>query len=121
MAKRKPLSFNNEELTKNLKESTGKGVDALFTPTPSPQVSEPTQLIAEESPTLPTKRKKESVVKTNKEVTGIELKWKERTTTSDFSNLGLFNDRILLTKRDFFEDLKRNFIAIPLFLFLALF
>ena len=67
MAKRKPLSFNNEELTKNLKESTGKGVDALFTPTPSPQVSEPTQLIAEESPTLPTKRKKESVVKTNKE------------------------------------------------------
>ena len=40
MAKRKPLSFNNKELTKNLKESTGKGVDAFFSPTPPPQVVE---------------------------------------------------------------------------------
>jgi len=40
MAKRKPLSFNNEELTKNLKESTGKGIDAFFSPTPPPQVAE---------------------------------------------------------------------------------
>jgi len=40
MAKRKPLSFNNEELTKNLKESTGKGIDAFFSPTPPPQVVE---------------------------------------------------------------------------------
>ena len=40
MAKRKPLSFNNEELTKNLKESTGKGMDAFFSPTPLPQVVE---------------------------------------------------------------------------------
>ena len=38
MAKRKPLSFNNEELTKNLKESAGKGLDAFFSPTPLPQV-----------------------------------------------------------------------------------
>ena len=38
MAKRKPLSFNNKELTKNLKESTGKGIDAFFSPTPPPQV-----------------------------------------------------------------------------------
>jgi len=37
MAKRKPLSFNNEELTKNLKESAGKGLDAFFSPTPLPQ------------------------------------------------------------------------------------
>ncbi|MDP3012542.1 MAG: hypothetical protein Q8N27_07480 [Candidatus Hydromicrobium sp.] len=37
MAKRKPLSFNNEELTKNLKESTGKGMDAFFSPTPLSQ------------------------------------------------------------------------------------
>lgn len=40
MAKRKPLSFNNEELTKNLKESTGKGMDAFFSPTPLSQIVE---------------------------------------------------------------------------------
>ena len=40
MAKRKPLSFNNEELTKNLKESAGKGLDAFFSPTPLPHVVE---------------------------------------------------------------------------------
>ena len=40
MAKRKPLSFNNKELTKNLKESTGKGIDAFFSPTPPPQIVE---------------------------------------------------------------------------------
>ena len=40
MAKRKPLSFNNEELTKNLKESAGKGLDAFFSPTPPPHVVE---------------------------------------------------------------------------------
>lgn len=34
MAKRKPLSFNNEELTNNLKESTGKGLGAFFSPSP---------------------------------------------------------------------------------------
>ena len=37
MVKRSPLSFNNEELTKNLKESTGKGLNAFFSPTPPPQ------------------------------------------------------------------------------------
>ena len=40
MAKRKPLSFNNKELTKNLKESTGKGIDAFFSPTPQAQIVE---------------------------------------------------------------------------------
>ena len=37
MVKRSPLSFDNEELTKNLKESTGKGLNAFFSPTPPPQ------------------------------------------------------------------------------------
>jgi hypothetical protein len=55
MAKRKPLSFNSEELTKDLKESTGKGVNALFAPTPPLQVSESTQPVAKESPTSPIK------------------------------------------------------------------
>jgi len=38
MSKRNPLSFNNEELAKNLKDSAGKGMDALFSPTPQPQI-----------------------------------------------------------------------------------
>ena len=40
MAKRKSLSFDSEELTKDLKESAGKGMDAFFSPTPpaSPSV-----------------------------------------------------------------------------------
>jgi len=37
MVKRSPLSFDNKELTKNLKESTGKGLNAFFSPTPPPQ------------------------------------------------------------------------------------
>jgi len=41
MAKRKPLTFDNDELTKNLKESAGNGLDALFTPTPPPQPVQP--------------------------------------------------------------------------------
>lgn len=41
MAKRQPISFDNDELTKNLKESAGNGLDALFTSTPRPQVEKP--------------------------------------------------------------------------------
>ena len=37
MAKRKPLSFDNDDLTKNLKESAGNGLDAFFSTTPLPQ------------------------------------------------------------------------------------
>ena len=33
MAKRKPLSFDSDQLTKDLKESAGKGVDAFFSST----------------------------------------------------------------------------------------
>jgi len=40
MAKRTPLSFDNEELTKNLKDSTGKGLGAFFSTTPLPQALE---------------------------------------------------------------------------------
>src|SRR5258706_13495562 len=37
MAKRKPLAFNNNQLTEDLKESAGRGVDAFFSsPTPLP-------------------------------------------------------------------------------------
>ena len=37
MVKRKPISFNNEELTKNLKESAGQGLGAFFSTAPPPQ------------------------------------------------------------------------------------
>lgn len=35
MTKRKKLDFDSQELTDNLKQSAGKGVDALFSPDPS--------------------------------------------------------------------------------------
>lgn len=36
MGKRQKLNFNSDELTHHLKQSTGKGVDALFSQQPSP-------------------------------------------------------------------------------------
>jgi len=59
MAKRKPLSFNNKELTKNLKESTGKGMDAFFSPTPPPQAVEQKPEPKKEAQSI-TKTKQES-------------------------------------------------------------
>jgi hypothetical protein len=63
MAKRKPLSFDNDDLTKNLRESAGNGLDALFTPTPPSQPvqpkSKPIKKIKQES-------KKAKMVKNNK-------------------------------------------------------
>ena len=64
MAKRKPLSFDNEELTKNLKESAGNGLDAFFSTTSQPQVArqktEPVKVIKQES-------KEAKMLKTKKE------------------------------------------------------
>jgi len=41
MAKRQPLSFNNNELVSNLKTSAGNGLDALFTSTPQSKPETP--------------------------------------------------------------------------------
>lgn len=64
MGKRKPLSFDNDELTKNLKASTGNGLDAFFSTTPQPQVdkqkTEPVKEIKQES-------KEVKMIKTKKE------------------------------------------------------
>jgi len=52
MVKRKPISFNNEELTKNLKESAGQGIDAFFSAVPPPEVikvEKPEKVIKQES------------------------------------------------------------------------
>ena len=52
MAKRQPLSFNNEELTSNLKASAGNGLDALFSGPPQPEApikkTEPEKVVKQE-------------------------------------------------------------------------
>jgi hypothetical protein len=64
MAKRQPLTFDNDDLTKNLKESAGNGLDAFFSTTPLPQAekpkTEPVKEIKQES-------KKVKMIKTKKE------------------------------------------------------
>lgn len=91
MAKRKPLSFNNEELTKNLKESTGKGMDALFSPTPPPQAVEQKPEPGEESQSL-IKIKQDSkeakMIKINKETK------QESNITSNITILQFTDDEI---------------------------
>ena len=57
MAKRTPLSFDNEELTKNLKDSTGKGLGAFFSTTPPPQAAkEKTEPLKEIKPVIEIKQ-----------------------------------------------------------------
>ena len=91
MAKRKPLSFNNEELTKNLKESAGKGLDAFFSPTPLPQVVEQKPEPGEEAQFL-TKIKQDSkkakMIKTKKEAK------QESNITSNITILQFTDDEI---------------------------
>lgn len=88
MAKRKPLSFNNEELTKNLKDSTGKGMDAFFSPTPLPQVIEQKPAPGEESQFL-TEIKQDS-----KEAKMIKTKKETKQASNITSNITIlqFND-----------------------------
>ena len=91
MAKRKPLSFNNEELTKNLKESAGKGLDAFFSPTPLPQVVEQKPEPRKETQFL-TKIKQDSkeakMIKTKKEAK------QESNITSNITILQFTDDEI---------------------------
>ena len=68
MAKRQPLSFDNDDLTKNLKESAGNGLDAFFTTPPQPQAekpkSEPVKEIKQES-------KKAKMIKEKKDINKV--------------------------------------------------
>jgi hypothetical protein len=50
MGKRQKLDYNSEELVRNLKQSTGQGVDALFSPPspPRPETAEEPQAPAEQ-------------------------------------------------------------------------
>lgn len=67
MAKRKPLNFDSEQLAKNLKESTGKGIDAFFSPpSPTPPEERGEDLIAKDrSPTPKLRAEKRRPPKTN--------------------------------------------------------
>ena len=85
MAKRKPLSFDNEELTKNLKESAGKGLDAFFSPAPLPQVVKPK---AEPVKAIKQERKEAKMIKTKKEAK------QESNITSNITILQFTDDEI---------------------------
>jgi hypothetical protein len=68
MVKRQPLSFDNDDLTKNLKDSAGNGLDAFFTSAP------PSQPVASKSePVKETKKtsKKAKMIKNKKEVNKV--------------------------------------------------
>jgi hypothetical protein len=68
MAKRQPLSFDNDDLTKNLKESAGNGLDAFFTPTPPAQPAEPKSEPVKE---IKQTSKKAKMIKNKKEVNKV--------------------------------------------------
>ena len=66
MVKRRPLSFDSNQLTKDLKESTGKGVDALFSPVPETPKTEFARVKKTKSPTPKTESKKTKLAVTQK-------------------------------------------------------
>jgi len=66
------------------------------------------------------KKETDFVLKYRNKLIGIELKWQNKVSKSDFSNFGLFKNRILLSKREFKFDKKNNFLIIPVFLFLLI-
>jgi len=60
------------------------------------------------------------VLKKNNKIIGIELKWQNKVDKRDFNNFGLFNNRILLSKKNLEFDKRNNFLIIPAYLFLAM-
>jgi len=72
MVKRKPISFNNEELTKNLKESAGQGIDAFFSAVPPPEVikvEKPEKVIKQESKQASLQASKQASITKEKKAT----------------------------------------------------
>jgi esterase/lipase len=86
MAKRQPLSFDNDDLTKNLKESAGNGLDAFFTQTPPSQPAEPKSEPVKE---IKQTSKKAKMIKNKKEVNKVS-----NVTSNMTSNITIlqFND-----------------------------
>lgn len=68
MVKRKPLSFDNDDLTKNLKESAGNGLDAFFTSSPPAQ---PVQSKPKPVKEIKQTSKKGKMIKRKKEINKV--------------------------------------------------
>jgi len=81
MVKRKPISFNNEELTKNLKESAGQGLGAFFSTAPPPRAVEQKPEPVKEAKVIP-KIKQES-----KEARMIKIKKNTKQVSNITSNI----------------------------------
>lgn len=67
MAKRQPLSFDSDELTKGLKESAGQGVNAFFSSPTSPQPQPEIKESAKPPIAVKQETKKSTKPKTNKQ------------------------------------------------------
>ena len=105
MAKRSPLSFDNEELTKNLKESAGKGLNAFFSPTPPLQnIEQKTKLKKEAQPQIEIKQesKKANTIDGNKTIK------KENNMTSNIASKLASNIAILQFTDDEVDELKES-------------
>ncbi len=59
-------------------------------------------------------------VKNNGNVTGIEVKWSDKLSKSDFANFFSFKNRILLSKSKFNFQKESNFTMLPAAVFLAM-
>jgi predicted AAA+ superfamily ATPase len=68
------------------------------------------------------KKKKETdfVVANESGLTGIEVKWQDKASARDFANFFSFKNRVLLVKSGFEHQEEKNFIMLPIPLFLAL-
>ncbi|MFH1246838.1 MAG: ATP-binding protein [Candidatus Micrarchaeota archaeon] len=59
-------------------------------------------------------------IKNNGKVTGIEVKWSDKLSKSDFANFFSFKNRILLSKSKFDFQKENNFAMLPVPVFLAM-
>ena len=85
MTKRKPLLFDSDQLTKDLKSSAGRGVDALFAPSPTTPPSDE-MVVKSKVVGLPTDRES-SVKQVAKKKPEPKTKDKERARRVQPSNI----------------------------------
>jgi hypothetical protein len=65
------------------------------------------------------KKETDFVLKQKDNLIGIELKWQNKVSKSDFNNFYLFKKKILLSKNELKFDKENNFLIVPAHLFLA--
>ncbi|HII30315.1 hypothetical protein AUJ69_01460 [Candidatus Woesearchaeota archaeon CG1_02_47_18] len=66
------------------------------------------------------KKETDFVLKETDKLIGIESKWQNKVSKSDFNNFSLFKNRILLSKREFKFDKTNGFLILPAYLFLGM-